>query len=121
MRGPVRAHRLVSFFVAAACLGVGALAPTAGCNGTGTTPMCDFADGANNPEAGCGVLIEASPVEGSSDVAEEPAPMRVPDASGDASHDAASSTLPDAGMSDSSVVDASADAPVADAGEDASG
>jgi len=121
----VKAHRLLSFFVALGCLGVGALAPTAGCNGTGTTPMCDFADGANNPEAGCGVLIEASPGEGSAaDVAEESVPTPVSDASGDATHDAASSVGPDAGTLDSSVTDAPADAPpenAGDAGEDSSG
>jgi hypothetical protein len=51
----------VSAWLALAGVGaVAALAPAAGCNGTGTTPMCDFPDGANDPDAGCGVLIEAS-------------------------------------------------------------
>ncbi len=41
-------------------LALAALAPASGCNGTGVTPMCDYPDGANNPEAGCGALVEAS-------------------------------------------------------------
>jgi hypothetical protein len=116
-------HRgLGSFFVALGCLAMGALAPTAACNGTGTTPMCDFPDGANNPEAGCGVLIEGSAPEGVPDVAEEPVPTPVPDAG----QDATSPHLPDSGAADSSVVDASvldapADAPLADAADDSSG
>jgi hypothetical protein len=118
----VKAHRLVSVVVALGCLGTGALAPTAGCNGTGTTPMCDFPDGANNPEAGCGVLIEASALEGSAtDVAEEPVPTPVPDAG----HEAAS-PLVDSSATDSQVTDAGADAPPTDgspvdADEDAGG
>ena len=56
----MKAHRIVFLFGALACAAVGAVAPATGCNGTGTTPMCDFPDGANNPESGCGDLVEAA-------------------------------------------------------------
>ena len=52
--------RVSALLVVLGCLAVGVLAPAAGCTGTGTTPICNFPDGANNPEAGCGVLIEGS-------------------------------------------------------------
>jgi hypothetical protein len=56
----VKAHRLAILFGALGCAALGALAPATGCNGTGVTPMCDFPDGTNNPEAGCGELVEAA-------------------------------------------------------------
>jgi hypothetical protein len=117
------AHAFLSFRLATlACLGIAgmgvlaALAPAAGCNGTGTTPMCDFPDGANNPEAGCGVLIEAS----ADGLAAEDAPVTEdvttppqPDAQSGvdaqaAAPDARADASPDA--SDAHITDASADA-----------
>lgn len=67
--GHVKAGSVASLVVLIACLGMAGFASEAGCNGTGTTPVCTFPDGANDPEAGCGVLIEASaPVDGASPV-----------------------------------------------------
>ena len=56
----MKAHRIAFLVGALGCAVVGAVAPATGCNGTGTTPMCDFPDGANNPESGCGELSEAA-------------------------------------------------------------
>jgi hypothetical protein len=75
----VKVHRFVLLVSMAGLLGGAAVAPSAGCNGTGVTPNCDFADGAPNPESGCGELVEAAPppvdAPSSSDVVEEPVPI----------------------------------------------
>jgi hypothetical protein len=117
----VRTHRFALLFATLGCLTLAAVAPAAGCNGTGTTPMCDFPDGANNPESGCGVLVEAAapvdaPADGPADaVADTVAPIDSPVDSSDA-------TAPDA--ADAHVHDAaadSADAHIQDARSDAKG
>jgi hypothetical protein len=56
----VKTGRIALLVATIGSLAVGAIMPAAGCNGTGVTPVCDFPDGANNPEAGCGVLVEGS-------------------------------------------------------------
>jgi hypothetical protein len=110
----VKTHRLVLLAAMAGCVGLAALAPSAGCNGTGTTPICDFPDGANNPESGCGELVEAAPPPAdvtSADVVAEAAPK------GDGpieNADASDATVPDDG--DSAVPDAHED--TSDARED---
>jgi hypothetical protein len=113
----VRPHRVASLVALLGCLALGALAPAAGCNGTGTTPICNFPDGANNPESGCGELVEAAaaadaqapPVDAPSDTAAPDSPVAsdatVPDAGADAD-----AHVPDTGTSDVHVVDANADA-----------
>jgi hypothetical protein len=109
-------------------LALGALAPQAGCNGTGTTPVCDFPDGANNPESGCGELVEAAASADvtAADVVEEPAPQpdAKADAKADASIDASDATVPptDSGSPDApdDVHDASQDH-IGDAHHDAKG
>ena len=117
----MRAHRLALLLGTLGSLALGAVAPAAGCNGTGTTPMCDFPDGANNPESGCGVLVEAAasadaPADGPADaVADTLAPV-------DSPVDSADATAPDA--ADAHVHDAaadSADAHIQDAHSDAKG
>jgi hypothetical protein len=123
----VKPHRLVLLAAMAGCVGLGALAPSTGCNGTGTTPTCDFPDGANNPESGCGELVEAAPpsADGTApDVVEEPAPkgdgpIGNPDAS-DATlpEDAADSSIPDAHDAHEDTSDAKGDH-ATDAPEDA--
>ena len=122
-RTPSRA--LLSLSVAAvsvACLALGAFVPMAACNGTGTTPMCDFPDGASNPV--CGVLIEAS-AEGAAfeDVTtvEDTGPAPKPDGAADATApvdaDASSGTDADKDASDAhiGIADAPSDGPAADA------
>jgi len=95
--------RLSSVFAVLGCLAAGALASAAGCNGTGTTPVCTYADGANDPDAGCGVLVEAS-AEGSLVVdASQAVPGPAVDASkapDDAAVDATSPHVIDAAASD---------------------
>jgi hypothetical protein len=105
----VKVHRLVLLVSMAGLLGGAALAPAAGCNGTGVTPNCDFADGAPNPESGCGELLEAAPppVDApASDVVEEPAPTTDsgPDATADSGDEDAH---PDAKDGDEDVKDSS--------------
>jgi hypothetical protein len=117
-----RALSLVGLVTVSGSLAFVALGPVAGCDGTGTTPMCDFPDGANNPEAGCGELREAAalPVdaEGTEDV-------ETPDSSGE-KVDAADASMPKEDASDAHVnapdahEDAS-DAHVLDAKSDAKG
>jgi hypothetical protein len=112
----VKVPRLAALLATLACLAAGALAPVVACNGTGTTPMCDFPDGANNPESGCGVLIEASAADAmTGDVVEEPTPgtgaIDASDAAAplDATNPEVSDTGTDAG--DSQVLDATGDSP----------
>jgi hypothetical protein len=113
----VRPHRVALLFAALGCFAIGAIAPAAGCNGTGVTPMCDFPDGANNPESGCGELVEAAVPDGAEpDVVEEEAPPLDSSARADASDatvpvDAADAHEPDAGDSgDAHIGDAHSDA-----------
>ena len=107
-------------FAGLGCLAVGAIAPAAGCNGTGTTPVCDFPDGANNPESGCGELVEAAAPDGAEpDVAAQDAtaPVDSPSSKPDASdatvpEDAADAHEPDAktDSGDAHIQDAHSDA-----------
>lgn len=111
----MKTRRLGLLFAVLGCLSVGVLAPAAGCNGTGTTPVCDFLDGAPNPESGCGVLVEAA-VAADAFVADAPpgdtsppdSPPGKPDASDATAPDAADAHAPDAG--DGNVPDAHLDA-----------
>lgn len=58
--------------------------------------MCDFPDGANNPESGCGVLVEAAasdaPVTMDAPTMDSAAPVD----SGGGKADASDATVPDA-------------------------
>jgi hypothetical protein len=123
----VKAYRLALLLATIGCLSVGALVPAAGCNGTGTTPICDFPDGANNPESGCGVIVEASvssdgPAPMDAPVADSIAPVDSPAGKPDASDatlppDAADAHVPDAGDTGAD----SGDAHIGDAKSDAKG
>ena len=96
-------HRVVA--VVAVCLSVGAaaLAPAVGCNGTGTTPVCDFPDGANNPESGCGELVEAAAEDAG--LADGPLADSLVVDSHVGSADASDATVPDAADSGHAVTD----------------
>jgi hypothetical protein len=120
----VRVHRLAFLLVGLGCVAVGVFAPSTGCNGTGVTPMCDFPDGANDPEAGCGEVLEGS-VPFTDDVATGDVSAPV-DASGKA--DAGTDATQPVQDSSAPPVDAhpdahedGGDAHVADAKEDAKG
>jgi len=106
----VSVHRLGILVGALGCAAFGALAPAAGCNGTGVTPMCDFPDGANNPESGCGEIVEAAaedavtsedavaPVDssvGSIDASDATTPPAA-DSGGEDAHDASDAHIEDA-------------------------
>jgi hypothetical protein len=106
----VKGHRLALLAATCGSLALAAFVPAAGCNGTGTTPMCDFPDGANNPESGCGVLVEAAASDAPvTPVTDAPTADSVaPTDSGGGKTDASDATVPDA-----------ADAHVSDTGTDA--
>ena len=119
----MKPSRLVALAGVVAFVAVGALLPAAGCAGTGTTPMCDYPDGANNPESGCGELVEASAGDVSTDGSEDAAPAAD-------SHapivDASDASLPvdasDAGHKDGGDAgEAGTDGAVSDAKSDAPG
>ncbi|MGO8996140.1 MAG: hypothetical protein ACLQVI_22745 [Polyangiaceae bacterium] len=117
----MKPHRMTVLIASLGCAVMGALAPAAGCNGTGVTPMCDYPDGANDPESGCGELVEAAAFDGLA--VEEPAP--VTDAPGDSptdspagKPDASDATTPPTDASKPDAEDAS-DSHVADANHDA--
>jgi hypothetical protein len=104
----VRRRRLAALAVALG-LGAGAsLVPSAGCNGTGFTPVCTYQDGAYDPESGCTEPVEAAAAE---DAEADQGATQPEDGGQDATVDAADSA---------SVVDAAdagEKAPDADAGE----
>lgn len=112
----MRGHRLVAIVAALACASAGAVLPSAGCGGSGFTPVCTYSDGAANPEAGCGTPVEASSLlqDSSGDSPEDQA-TPVGD---DAPEDTNPSSQEDA--SDASDGGLDADAHVTDAHEDAS-
>ena len=62
--------RLAVLLATLACAGAGVATSGAlnGCNGSGVTPMCTYADGGDDPEAGCG---ESIPLESSTGPGEE--------------------------------------------------
>jgi hypothetical protein len=100
----VNDRRLTALFAALACAAVGGVAPALGCNGTGTTPLCTYPDGADDPEAGCGELVEAAALPGedaNNDVVETD--TSAPDVSApDAGHDATDSAPPGVDAADAS-------------------
>jgi hypothetical protein len=121
-------HRRLSALLAAlTCAGLGAVWPTAGCNGTGATPLCTLPDGADDPEAGCGELVEAATEgDGTADAVEETATgpdAQAPDTGLDSSIDSSDSGTPGvdaADAHDANTADVH-DAHVADSKADAKG
>ncbi len=109
----MKAHRAVLLSGMLGLLAVAALAQAGGCNGTGVTPMCDYPDGANDPEAGCGTLLEASttvdaPVE---DSAPPPPAGDAGDSGAGQGQDADATTPPPVDSGQDANKDAEKDAP----------
>lgn len=123
----MKRRKLVAVALSLALAGVAAVVPSAGCNGTGVTPVCDFPDGAYDPESGCGQAVEAAVPE---DAPEDQGSQGTEDASADTnppSEDASDGGHPsemdatdaadvetvtdaDAGEHDAHIADAHADA-----------
>ena len=66
--------RLAVLMATLACAGAAVATSGAlnGCNGSGVTPVCTYADGADDPEAGCGELIPLESSTGPGDDGGEP-------------------------------------------------
>jgi hypothetical protein len=88
----IRSAARVALLGSLACSGL-ALLVVAACNGTGTTPVCTFPDGADDPEAGCGEII---PLDGASEGSAQP-DANPADTS---THDASPADASDAGPAD---------------------
>jgi hypothetical protein len=117
----VSSRRLVALVSVLGCVAAGALLPAVGCNGTGTTPVCDFPDGANNPESGCGELVEAAVEDAFSEGAvEEGGPVVDSSVGGDAADASLPVDAADAGHADSGEHDAG-DSGITDAHHDGPG
>ncbi|HEY2510759.1 MAG TPA: hypothetical protein VGI39_07885 [Polyangiaceae bacterium] len=101
--------RLAVLFATLACAGAAVATSGAmgGCNSSGVTPVCTYADGADDPEAGCGELI---PLEGSTGPEGEggsPSETGVPEASpADVVTPTPDAHVPDAGKDSAAPVDA---------------
>ncbi len=103
----MRRRRLAALALALG-LGAGAsLLPSAGCNGTGFTPVCTYQDGAYDPESGCTEPVEAAVSE---DAEPDQGAMPPEDGGQDATADADAASAADA-------ADAAEKGPDADAGE----
>jgi hypothetical protein len=121
----VHRRRLAALLSALLCAGAAAALPGIGCNGTGTTPLCDFPDGANDPDAGCGELIEAAAPDASEDAdtstSEDSGAMQGEGGQNEAGPDTAAPPVVDSGQDSSSASDAGDAGKEADANHDAHG
>ncbi len=106
----MRAHRVAAIVASLACGATAAVLPSAGCGGSGTTPVCLYEDGAIDLEAGCGVPVEASADSAGDALEDQGAPVT--------GEDAPTDTNPPS-MVDASDGSADADAHVVDTTEDA--
>jgi hypothetical protein len=59
----VRRRRLAAVAIALGLAAGASSLPSAGCNGTGFTPVCTYQDGAYDPESGCTEPVEAASLE----------------------------------------------------------
>lgn len=102
-------RRLAAVAVALGLAAGASSLPSAGCNGTGFTPVCTYQDGAYNPESGCTEPVEAAAVE---DALANQGSSQPEDGGQDATVDAA-----DAGGADAADSGDAEKAPDGDAGE----